>query len=204
MGAAFGDPKFYSIEGNHYAKGTPFYSTAGTENYGKGDAKKAAALVAAGKYDGTPVKLMASQQYEFHYRMALVMAENLKAAGFKVDLQVVDWATLVQRRNDAALWDIYVTHSPVLPEPTLTPPQLGEGTPGWWSSPAKKAALDAFDAETDPAKRGPLWGKVQEVVYTEVPYIRVGSFNSLTARATKLDGYVAMPWPFFWNTGLQK
>ena len=45
---------------------------------------------------------------------------------------------------------------------------------------------------------------MQEVVYTEVPYIRVGSFNSLTARSTKLDGYVAMPWPFFWNTGLTK
>ncbi len=204
MGAGFGDPKFYSVEGNHYAKGTPFYSMAGTENYGKGDAKKAAAMVAAAKYDGTPVKILTSQQYDFHYRIALVMAENLKAAGFKVDMQVVDWATLIQRRNDPALWDIYITHSAVLPEPTLTPPQLGEGAPGWWSSPAKKAALDAFDAEVDPVKRGPLWGKVQEVVYTEVPYIRVGSFNSVTARSAKLDGYVVMPYPFFWNTGLAK
>lgn len=204
LAAGFGDPKFYSAEGNHYAKGTPFYSMAGAADYGKSDAKKAAGMASAAKYDGTPVKILTSQQYDFHYRMALVMAENLKAAGLKVDMQVVDWATLVQRRNDPALWDIYVTHSPVLPEPTLTPPQLGEGTPGWWSSPAKKAALDAFDAESDPAKRGPLWGKVQEVVYTEVPYIRVGSFNSLTARSAKLDGYVAMPWPFFWNTGLQK
>ena len=33
-------------------KNTPFYSTAGTEHYGKGDAKKAAALAAAAKYDG--------------------------------------------------------------------------------------------------------------------------------------------------------
>jgi peptide/nickel transport system substrate-binding protein len=119
-------------------------------------------------------------------------------------MQVVGWATLIQRRNDPALWDIYITHSAVLPEPTLTPPQLGEGAPGWWSSPAKKAALDAFDAEVDPVKRGPLWGKVQEVVYTEVPYIRVGSFNSVTARSAKLDGYVVMPYPFFWNTGLAK
>ncbi len=204
MGAGFGDPKFFSVEGNHYAKGTPFYSMAGTDNYGKGDAKKAAAMVAAAKYDGTPIRILTSQQYDFHYRIALVMAENLKAAGFKVDMQVVDWATLIQRRNDPALWDIYITHSAVLPEPTLTPPQLGEGAPGWWSSPAKKAALDAFDAETDPAKRGALWGKVQEVVYTEVPYIRVGSFNSVTARSSKLDGYVVMPYPFFWNTGLAK
>ncbi len=132
------------------------------------------------------------------------MAENLKAAGFKVDMQVVDWSTLIQRRNDPALWDIYITHSAVLPEPTLTPPQLGDGAPGWWSSPAKAAALDAFNAEADPKKRRRLWGNVQSVVFTEVPYIRVGNFNNLTARSAKLDGYVPMPWPFFWNTGLQK
>src|SRR5439155_12434269 len=139
MGAGFGDPKFYTTDSSHYAKNTPFYSMAGTENYGKGDAKKAAALVTAAKYDGAPIKILTSQQYEFHYRMALVMAENLKAAGFKTDMQVVDWATLIQRRNEPALWDIYITHSAVLPEPTLTPPQLGEGAPGWWSSPAKES-----------------------------------------------------------------
>src|SRR5437016_3671051 len=85
MGAGFGDPKFYTTDSSHYSKNTPFYSTAGTEHYGKGDAKKAATLVTAAKYDGTPVKILTSQQYDFHYRMALVMAENLKAAGFKVD-----------------------------------------------------------------------------------------------------------------------
>jgi len=204
LGAGFGDPKFYSAEGNHYAKNTPFYSMAGTDQYGKGDAKKAAALIAAAKYDGTPIKILTSQQYDFHYRIALVMAENLKAAGFKTDMQVVDWSTLIQRRNDPALWDIYITHSAVLPEPTLTPPQLGDGAPGWWSSPAKDAALAAFNAESDAKKRGALWANIQSVVYTEVPYIRVGNFNSVTARSTKLEGYVAMPWPFFWNTGLQK
>ena len=72
-------------------------------------------MVAAAKYNGTPIKILTSQQYDFHYRMALVMAENLKAAGFKVDMQVVDWSTLIQRRNDPALWDIYITHSPCCP-----------------------------------------------------------------------------------------
>src|SRR5258708_29357848 len=202
MGAGFGDPKFFTTDSSHYPKNTPFYSTAGTEHYGKGDAKKAAALVAAAKYDGTPVKILTSQQYEFHYRMALVMAENLKAAGFKTDMQVVDWATLIQRRNDPALWDIYITHSALLPEPTLTPPQLGDGAPGWWSSPAKDAALAAFNAESAAQKRGALRGNIQSVVYSEGPYIRGGNFTTVTARSTKLEGYVAMPWPFFWNTGL--
>ena len=132
--------------------------------------------------------------------MALVMAEQLKRAGFKVELNVVDWATLVQRRNDPTLWDIYITHSAFLPEPMLSPPQLGDGAPGWWSSPAKDAALAAFNAEADPAKRGALWGKVQQVVYDEVPYIHVGKFNSLSAAPGARQATTPMPWPFFWNT----
>jgi peptide/nickel transport system substrate-binding protein len=131
-----------------------------------------------------------------------VLAEQLKKAGFKAELQVVDWATLVQRRGDPKLWDIYITHSGLFPEPMLSPPQLGDGAPGWWDSPAKKATLTAFNQETNPAKRGALWGQVQQVIYDEVPFIEVGKFNSLSARSAKLQGYVPTTWPFFWNTGL--
>ncbi|HEY2902309.1 MAG TPA: ABC transporter substrate-binding protein [Polyangia bacterium] len=204
MTAGFGDPKFFSIEGNHYPKGSLYYSTAGVEHYNTADPKKAAAMATAAGYNGTPIRILTSKQYEFHYRIALVMAENLKKAGFKTDMQVVDWATLVQRRGDPALWDIYTTHSPFLPEPTLTPPQLGDDAPGWWKSPAKDAALKAFNGESDLKKRGPLWGKVQAVVYDEVPYIKVANFNGLTARSKRLEGYTPMPWPSFWNTGIRK
>ena len=86
----------------------------------------------------------------------------------------------MQRRNDPKLWDIYVTHSGQFPEPMLSPPQLSDGAPGWWSSPAKQTVLAAFNQEMDPVKRGALWGKVQQVVYDEVPYINVGKFNSLS------------------------
>lgn len=204
MTAGFGDPKFFSVEGNHYPKGSLYYSNAGVDHYNNGDAKKAAAMAKAAGYNGTPIRIMTSKQYEFHYRIALVMAEDLKKAGFKTDVQVVDWATLVQRRADPALWDIYTTHSPFLPEPTLTPPQLGDDAPGWWKTPAKEEALKAFNGESDLKKRGPLWGKVQAVVYDEVPYIKVANFNGLTARSKKLEGYTPMPWPYFWNTGLRK
>jgi peptide/nickel transport system substrate-binding protein len=147
--------------------------------------------------------VLTSRQYDFHYNMALLMAEQLKRAGFKVDLNVVDWATLVQRRNDAKLWDIYVTHSGQFPEPMLSPPQLGDGAPGWWDSPAKRSALQAFNVESDPAKRGALWGKVQQVVYDEVPYINVGKFNGLSAKSPALDNYTPATWPFFWNAKIK-
>ena len=202
MLAAFGDEKFFKATASHFPKSSPFYSEIGTASYNKGDAVSAKKLLAEAKYDGTPIRILNSKQYEFHNRMALVMAENLKEAGFKVQLDIVDWATLVQRRSDPALYDVYVTHSTFLPEPMLSPPQLGDGAPGWWETPTKKAALAAFNAESDPIKRGQLWSKVQEVVYDEVPYIRVGDFAALCATTAKMSGFIPMPSPAFWNVSV--
>ncbi len=200
--AAFGDDKFFRATAAHFPKSSPFHSMAGEAAYDKGDAAGAKKLLAEAKYDGSPIRILNSKQYEFHNRIAQVMAENLKAAGFKTQLDVVDWATLVQRRADPALYDVYVTHSTYLPEPMLSPPQLGSGAPGWWDTPAKAEALKAFNAESDPARRGKLWAKVQEVVYDEVPYIRVGDFAALSGASAKMQGLTPMPSPAFWNVTL--
>jgi peptide/nickel transport system substrate-binding protein len=200
--AAFGDPKFFAAAAEHFPKGSLFYSDAGSAAYDKADAAGAKKLLAEAKYDGAPIRILNSKQYDFHHRIALVLAENLKAAGFQVQLDVVDWATLVSRRADPNVWDVYITHSPFLPEPMLSPPQLGDDAPGWWKTPAKEAALAAFNAEPDPVKRAALWAKVQAVVYDEVPYVRVGNFASLAGLSAKLKGYTPKPWPAFWNVEL--
>jgi peptide/nickel transport system substrate-binding protein len=202
--AAYGDKRFFTVEGNHFPQGTQFYSTAGVDQYNKQDAKRAKDMAEKAGYKGETIRLLTSRNFEFHHTMMQVMAEQLRAAGFKPEMQVVDWATLIQRRGDSKVWDIYMTHSGQFPEPMLSPPQLGEGAPGWWSTPAKAKALGDFNRQADPAKRAMLWSAVQQTVYSEVPYINVGKFSSLSARSSKLDGYVPATWPFFWNTGLTK
>lgn len=202
MAAAFGDRRFYTVEASHYPPGSPFHSDARASDYNQNNPGKARRLASQSGYRGGAVRLLVSKQYEFHYRIAMVIGSQLRKAGFLVDLQVVDWATLVQRRNQGALWDIYITHSVLLPEPVLAPPQLGSGAPGGWDSAAKRAAMERLNRLADGARRASEWGRVQALVYTEVPYIKLGSFNSLAACAASLRGYVAMPWPFFWNTGV--
>lgn len=202
MQAAFGDSRFFRTAAAHFPPASPFHSTAGGAAYNKGDAGIAKRMLAEAKYDGSVIRILNSKQYDFHHSLALVMGEQLKAAGFKVQLDVVDWATLVQRRADPAVYDVYITHSTFLPEPMLSPPQLGKGAPGWWETPAKEAALAAFNAESNPSKRGKLWANVQEVVYDEVPYIRVGDFAALAATSVRLQGVVPMPSPAFWNVSL--
>jgi peptide/nickel transport system substrate-binding protein len=119
-----------------------------------------------------------------------------------VDLQVSDWATLTQRRADPALWEIFITHSPFLPEPALSG-FMSDDSPGWWSTPRKHEVVNAFNRESDPAKRKALWAKVQEAFYAEAPVYKVGDFNALSARSPKLQGLVPAPWPYFWNVSLQ-
>lgn len=202
MMAAFGDPRFFSTGANFFPKGTPYYSEAGSDRYNNNAPKKAAALAKKAGYADKPIRILASRQYGFHYNIAMVLVQQFKRAGFKTDLQVVDWATLLQRRTDPKLWDIYITHSGLFPEPMLSPPQLGSGAPGWWESPEKTATLKAFNEEVDLAKRGPLWGPVQKVIYDQVPFVELGKFNSLSVRSSRLHGYVPSAWPFFWNTKL--
>jgi len=104
------------------------------------------------------LRILTSRQYEFHYKMAQVAAEYLKAAGFQVELDVVEWATLTKNRTDPALWDIYITHSPFLPEPSLNG-IMSDASPGWWVSDRKHQVIGAFNAEADPAKRLALYAR---------------------------------------------
>jgi peptide/nickel transport system substrate-binding protein len=201
--AGFGDPAFFAVEGSIYAPGTVYYDKASVSGYAVADTAKAAAAVKAAGYKGEPIRIMTSMQYDFLYKMSLVAQAELEAAGFKVDLQVLDWATLVQRRADDKAWDAFFTYHTFVPEPsliTITNPSY----PGWWDNPAKNAAFAAFNGEMDPKARVAKWAEMQKQFYADVPTIKVGEFYNLAARSAKLVNYQPMPWPFFWNVELAK
>ncbi|MDQ8031266.1 MAG: ABC transporter substrate-binding protein [Bordetella sp.] len=196
--AAFGNKDFYRLNGDLYPEGYPWATRQGEKFYNKGDAAGAKKLVDGANVQDRTIRILTSQQYEFHYKMALVAAEYLKAAGFKVDMQVVDWATLTQRRQDPALWDIFITHSPFLPEPALID-FPSKDAPGWWDTPRRNQVLDAFNQARTQEERVKRWADVQQAVYEEVPFIKVGDFNAQSARSPALQGTRPAPWPYFWN-----
>jgi peptide/nickel transport system substrate-binding protein len=200
--AAFGDSKAYSVNGSMYPSTFVWHTDAGVEgNYNVADADAAKALLTEAGYDGKPLRILTSRQYEFHYKMAQVAAEYLKLAGFAVEMDVVDWATLSERRGNPELWDIYITHSSFLPEPGIIN-LLSPTAPGWWESDARTAAMDAFNAELDPAKRVEKWADVQRVIYDEVPFIKIGDFSALASQSKRITGLVKAPWPYFWNVSV--
>ncbi|MFV0334700.1 MAG: ABC transporter substrate-binding protein [Tropicimonas sp.] len=196
--AAFGDEKFYAVDGPMYPEGWFWRTDAGTEAYNQNDQAKAGELLKEAGYDGTPLRILTSRQYEFHFKMAEVAKMALEMAGFTVEMDVVDWATLGQRRNDPALWDIYISHSPFLPEPALNPTYFPSYRMGW-SNPEKDEILTKLNQETDPDKRMVLFTELQKQVFEDVGFIKVGNFNALRGLRKDLNGVTTSPWPFFWN-----
>lgn len=200
--AAFGDKAFFKPEGALYAEGFIWHSKNGVEVYDQGNAAKAREMARAAGYNGQPIRILTTQQFEFHFRMAQVAVEYLRQAGFNIDLQVSDWATLTQRRTDPALWEAFFTHSPFLPEPALNG-YLNDQSPGWWSTPERNRLVAAFNQESDPAKRAAVFADLQKVVFEQVPIIKIGNFNALAAKSPQLQGLTPAAWPFFWNTWLK-
>jgi peptide/nickel transport system substrate-binding protein len=196
--AAFGDDKFFRVDGAMYPDGWPWRVDNGLELYNQYDPAKAKEFLDAAGYDGTPLRILTSRQYEFHFKMAEVAQMALEAAGFTVQMDVVDWATLGERRNDPALWDIYITHSPFLPEPALTD-MYGPTSRLGWTVPEKDAVWAAFTTETDPEKRLDLFGQLQNWNMEDVGFIKIGDFAALQGKSKALQGVQPSPWPAFWN-----
>ncbi|WP_048645435.1 ABC transporter substrate-binding protein [Nitratireductor soli] len=203
LAAAFGDTKFYAVDGPMYPANYAWRTEAGVELYNQANLDKAKELLAAAGYDGKPLRILTSRQYEFHYKMALVAQAYLEQAGFKVDMQVVDWATLVQRNKKPELWEIFITHSPFLPEPALNF-ILSKSAGGWWDTPEKEKALTAFTSTSVPEERKAHWEELQKLIFEQAPIVKVGDFASLSAKSPALEGFRPSPWPAFWNVSLNE
>jgi peptide/nickel transport system substrate-binding protein len=152
-------------------------------------------------YKGQPFRIFATAQYDYMFKIAQVAEANLTEAGFKVDLQVMDWATLLQRRNDANIWEAFVTSSPIFPDPTLFSP-FNRNYAGWWDTPGIHAAVQAFTSAPDNTARLAAWKQMHALFYQEVPSLLVGYYQLLYGISTKLQNFTPAQPPAFWNVTL--
>ena len=81
---------------------------------GKRDLDKAKALVKESGYKGEKIVLMPATDQSIVHAQALVTAEALRKIGLNVDLQAMDWGTLITRRTsrkpiDKGGWSIFHT-----------------------------------------------------------------------------------------------
>ena len=99
MTALAGDPENWKTCYSVYTCGTPMASEAGADALkGKRDVAKAKELVKESGYNGERIVLLSATDQPIVNSQANVVADELKQIGLNVDLQSMDWGTLITRR----------------------------------------------------------------------------------------------------------
>jgi len=139
------------------------------------DVAKAKEYLAAAGYNGEPIVYLTHASGNF-YKAAMAVVPMLEAAGMKIELLVVDNGSHTAMRKDPATghdigcWEVQKNETnPVLHSTFVT------GTQGWWSSPAKDAAIAVMKTTpTGSAESVAAYNDYLDAVVEECPYILFG------------------------------
>jgi len=212
LDALIGDPKYYKVCGAIFVCDTPLATEAGAGDIAKGgNVEEAKKELAASGYDGTPVVLMAPGDVVSLKAQPVVVAQQLRAAGFKVDLQATDWQTVVSRRasqkpDSEGGWDMFITNwvSADVINPIVNYPVGGQGKKGgwfgWYDDPEMEKMRDAYARASSLDEQKKIAEDIQRRLYEQVTYIPLGQFLQPSAWRKSLSGVLDGPaTPIFWN-----
>ncbi|WGR91525.1 ABC transporter substrate-binding protein [Bradyrhizobium sp. ISRA443] len=212
LDALVGNPKYYKTCVAFFICDTPFATDVGGETLLKGgniaEAKKA---LAESGYDGTPVVIMAPGDVTTLKAQPVVAAQQLREAGFKVDLQATDWQTVVSRRASQKPpkeggWNMFFTNwvSADVSNPITNLSIGGQGKNGGWFGWAEDAKIeqlkDAFVRAPSLDEQKKIAAEIQKEAYAQVIYIPLGQYQAPSAWRKSLTGVLDGPaTPIFWN-----
>jgi peptide/nickel transport system substrate-binding protein len=207
--AVHGDAKYYKLCKALFVCGTPLATDKGMDGLLESNFKKSRELLAEAKYDGTPVVLMHSTDLEVLTNLAPVAKSLMERGGFKVDMQSMDWQSLVARRSkkdapNAGGWNAFMTSW--VAADVLNPvgaaflnSSCEKALFGWPCDEQMEKLRDNFARETDPAKQKAIAEQVQ-LRYLEVPtHVHLGQWYKPLALRKNIDGMLVAPVVVFWN-----
>jgi len=207
--ASIGDQKYYKVCKPMFVCGTPLATEEGLTNILNQNAAKARELLKEAGYDGTPIVLMQSTDLGLLTNMAPVAKAQLEAAGFKVDMQSMDWQTLVGRRTkkdppDKGGWNAFITSW--VAADILNPVMAGffnascdKAMFGWPCDETIEKLRDQFAKETDPAKQKQIVIDLQKYWAEHPTHINLGIYYQPFALRANVEGVLLTPVTVFWN-----
>ncbi len=212
--AAYGEKRFWQTCPSVFMCSSPYASDADSNALMQQDFDKAKQLLKEAGYDGRPVVLMDATDIATNHHVALVTSQLLKKIGLKVDVQAMDWSTVVARRAEKKPvqeggWNLF--HTGWIFADLFTPAVnqavrggCGQAWFGWYCSEKVEKLRTTWAKTTDAAKRKELAVEIQKVAMAEVPYVPLGENTTYRAHRDHVKGVLPFPAPVLWNVWLEK
>lgn len=211
LDALVGNPEYYSLCGAMFVCDTPLDTDVGSETLVEGNGMdKAKALLEEAGYDGTPIVIMHPTDVSTLRTQPVVVAQAMRDAGFTVDLQAMDWQTLVGRRAsqapiDEGGWHLFMTNwvGADVFNPLVNNMVNGKGADGGWFGwpdvPKLEELRIAYAKAGSTEEQQKLAEEIQQIAYEEGVYAPIGQYFVPTAWSSNLEGVLDAPAPLFWN-----
>jgi peptide/nickel transport system substrate-binding protein len=197
-----------------YPCGTPYANETGADVLLVRSADKAKAALTAAGYNGERVVLLGTADNEAASSQAQYLLDLLHRLGLNVDLQLMDYATMVQRRISREPvgnggWSLFVSGwmgSDIL-NPAMNQMLRAGGTVsgwfGWADDPALEALRDQWASANDPAEQAKLATEIQVQALKTMPYVPLGSRSTQSAYRGDVTGVFPATAAVYWNIGKQ-
>jgi peptide/nickel transport system substrate-binding protein len=200
---AIGIPDKYRLKtcASFWMCGTPLTTDAGAgaARFSIDDAR---AALRKTKYNGEPV-VMLQVAGSISQTAGDVLADNMKQAGFAVDEQVMDWATVLARRAKHEGWSMFPVYSNGIDmDSPLTHFYVANNCadyPGWSCDPAITQLLGDFADAPDIGARKAIAAKIQAAAYQLVPSVMWGQFARPAGYRKRLKNMIVSAFPMFWQ-----
>ena len=207
--AVIGDPRYYKVCKAMFGCGAPLETSAGMEGMFESRFDDSKKLLKELGYDGTPIVVLQSTDLAVLTNLAPVAKTLLERGGFKVDMQSMDWQTLVSRRakKDPVAqggWNIAMTAASavLLIDPVNNHYAEASGDRaqfGWPLDEEIERLRAAFVRESDPKKQLAIAEQIQRRIISEGVTMPLGQFLQPMARRKNVTGNIPSPVPVFWN-----
>lgn len=200
LSAAYVSPDFY--ETNHHMmlknQESQWYSDIGKDTYDFQDKELAKELFAEAGYDGETIKIITSRDYDHMYNAAVVLQEQLNDLDVPSEIEVYDWATFSDIRNEPDRWDLTIIANTSKVEPTSLVFMTKEFA-GWTDD-------DALDQLKEKIRRSPsldeaqsYYDELQEWFLDYRPVVKIGDGNLLYGYRDSISPLVDVDGVILWN-----
>jgi peptide/nickel transport system substrate-binding protein len=204
-----GAPGMYRFCKSIYPCGTPYASDATGIYTGTPNPKKAAELLKEAGYTGQPIVLMRPTDLASIAKLPLVAKQQLEAVGFKVDLQQMDWSTLVARRAkkdapDKGGWNAFMTAWTAgdILSPLTMAMMNTTGDKGWFGWQDDKGIEELkvkFAQAASEADKKKLAEQIQLRAFETASHAPLGQYNNPAALRKNIEGLVPAGAQVYWN-----